>query len=321
MAVPSSELVGDLKTLRKGRGLLVTQIDERVGPALRELCGVTDGDGPMEVRRKVAARLQGLARGLPEDLCVAVMAAFAIHPDARQPFYQDRVRWVAEYLRRDERTARRRVDEGTGRLAEIAMASAGNGNVGPKARPAGWHIEALRVSLVLDQASPETFEQRRIVADRDDLDELDLALTLPYDHGLPGVTHDLIVDVFYGGTLIRKAKESTDRFGFALALPKRLLRQETHEFALRFRVPDGQVMRPHHTCVSKHRCDLFDLRVRFGRTTPPQQIWQLTDAFQRDVDDPTPHGELLEVDGAGEIHLQFSHLTPGLAYGARWSYS
>jgi hypothetical protein len=36
------------------------------------------------------------------------------------------------------------------------------------------------------------------------------------------------------------------------------------------------------------------------------------------VDDPFPRGEALSPDIAGEIHLTFRQLTPGLAYGVRW---
>src|SRR5712691_1221885 len=113
MADRSGELMLELKTLRKGRALYGPNLSERVGPALRELCGVLDGDRPIDARRKITERLERLGRELPEDLRVSVMAALAVHPDARQPFYQDRVRWVAGHLRRDERTARRRVDEAT----------------------------------------------------------------------------------------------------------------------------------------------------------------------------------------------------------------
>jgi hypothetical protein len=45
----------------------------------------------------------------------------------------------------------------------------------------------------------------------------------------------------------------------------------------------------------------------------------LRNVFQRDVDDPVPGGETLSVDAVGEIHLTFRGLTPGLAYGVRWS--
>jgi hypothetical protein len=51
----------------------------------------------------------------------------------------------------------------------------------------------------------------------------------------------------------------------------------------------------------------------------PTRIWRLSDAFQRDVNDPSFSGETLVPDAAGEIHTTFRRLTPGLAYGVRWT--
>jgi hypothetical protein len=83
-------------------------------------------------------------------------------------------------------------------------------------------------------------------------------------------------------------------------------------------VQNGQ-MQPHYVCVPKHRCDMFDLRVRFDLEKMPEHIWRLVDAFQRDVDDPAPSGEILPPDAAGEVHTMFRQLTPGRAYGIRWT--
>jgi len=128
MAGVVAELVRELKILRKGRALFIRQIAERVGSGLSQVCGVADGDTPAEVRRKVSDRIEGLAADLPEDLRLAVLVAFGIHRDARHPFYKDRVRWVARWLERDERTARRRIDEGIERLAElVAFVERGRG--------------------------------------------------------------------------------------------------------------------------------------------------------------------------------------------------
>ena len=318
MVAPSVVLVEELKTLRKGRGLYVPQISERVGPALRGVCGVTDEDNPGELRRKVASCLEEHAASLPEDLQVAVLAALAIHLEARLPFYQDRIRWVARYLDRDERTARRRVDDGIGQLAELVTTSA-NG-VAPGAEPPSpsWRVEELRSIVLLDQPAREAIELRRIVAERDGLDRLELAFTLPRDPTGPDSDRDLLIDVLYGGSLVRRVIESSERFGFVLELPRRLERRETHEFGLRFRIPPGQSVRPHYTCVSKIPHELFDLRVRFGLAGLPERIWTLDSAYQRDVDDPIPTGEPVSADDAGEVHLTFRHLTPGLAYGLRW---
>jgi hypothetical protein len=314
-------LIKELKTLRKGRGLFVRQIGERVGPTLREVCNVLDTDGPAEVRRKTSERLEALAGGLPEDLNIAILAAFALHPDARLPFYQERVRWTAHRLSRDDRTARRRIDEAIERLAELALSGAEESEAA-QVSVTGWHTDELRISLALDQSTPEAFEIRRVVADRDRISELDLAMTLtaPPERGQQAKVEELSLDVFFGGRLIQKRLESTDRFGFVLELPTPLNREARHEFALRYRVLNGH-MQPHYVCVPKHRCDVFDLHVRFDPENLPTSVWRLNDAFQRDVDDPTPSGEILTPDAAGEVHITFRRLTPGLAYGLRWSSS
>ena len=230
--VAVTELVGELKTLRKGRGIFISQIGDRIGSALRDVCQVTDDDGPAIIRQKVANKLQVLAGDLPPDLRVAVMAAFALCPDVRMPLYRDRVGWAAARLNRDPRTARRRIDD--------------------------------------------------------------------------------------GGTLLDRAMESSERFAFTLALPRPLARGETHDYALQLSFAGRQPARPYFVCVPKQPCDVFDLRVRFDRTEPPARIRRLSDAFQRDVDDPVSGGDPLSADPAGEIHLTFRGLTPGLAYGARW---
>jgi hypothetical protein len=318
MATLSAELAEELKTLRKGRGVDVTQVSERVGPALREVCGLETGASPAAVRRKLGTRLEGLAAGLPDDLRVAVLAALGLHPGARLPFYKDRIRWIAQYLNRDERTARRRVDYGIGQLAEIAIALMDAVDGGADGVGFGWRVEELRSVLLLDQPVPVAIELRRILTERDGLDELDLAFSLPYRSAAPDSSHRLAVDVLYGGTLLGRMDESAEPFGFVLRLPRRLERRETHEFGLRFRVPAGQVMRPHYACVPKHPHDYFDLRVRFDAARLPSRIWRVENASQRDLDDPAAKGEDLAVDAAGEVRLYFRQLTPGLAYGVRW---
>jgi hypothetical protein len=258
----------------------------------------------------VATRLTELAEHLPEDLRVATLAAFAISADARLPLYQDRVRWAAIKVDRDPRTVRRRVDEAINQLADLATCA-------PRSRPDEpanwWHTTALRVAMTLDQPQPEVLEQRRIVADRDGLRELDLAVSLP---ATPG---ELEVDAFHGGSLRARGMEAIDRFAYVLVLPRPLARGESHDFTVRFRLPTAHAMRPYLACVPRHPCELFDLWVRFGRDRLPSRTWMLHGAFQRDVSDPAGPGRHHPVDHSGEIHMRFRQLTPGLAYGARWA--
>jgi hypothetical protein len=301
------ELVQELKTLRKGRALFAGSIEDRVGPSLRAACGITDGDGLLAIRQKVATRLTELSDQLPDDLRLVTRAAFAIEVEARHPLYQERVRWAAMRSDRDPRTVRRRVDEAINQMAELAASGA------PDTRAVAaighWHTTELRLAVALDRPEPEVLEQRRIVADKDGVRELDLAVSLPVTR------RDLEVTVFYGGTLKDRGMESSDRVGFTLLLPKALSRGEPYDFAMRFRLP---TVRPHMVCVPRHPCDLFDLRVRFPRNRVPPRVWTLQGIFQRDITDPTCQAIQHKVDSTGELHMRFLHLTPGLAYGARW---
>lgn len=305
----NTELVRELKSLRKGRGLFAGQIEERVGPTLRAACEVTDGDGMMVIRQKVTARLAELAEQLPEDLRLAMLAAFAILAEARLPLYQDRVSWAAVKVDRDPRTVRRRVDEAIHQIAELATSAPRRG---PGAPAGSWHTTELHVAVGLDRVRPEVLEQRRIVANQEGLRELDLAVSLPTGR------RDVEIEVLYGGTLVDRGMEASDRLGFALTLPRALARGEAHDFAMRFRLPTARAMRPHMMCVPRRPCELFDLRVRFGRDRMPPRVWMLDGAFQRDVSDPACRAHQHPVDRAGEVHMRFRQLAPGLAYGARW---
>ncbi len=303
-----ADLVRELKSLRKGRALFAGRLDERVGPELRAVCQVSDGDGSVAIRQKLAARLTEVAEQLPDDLRLCALAAFALITEARLPLYQDRVLWTAMRLDRDSRTVRRRVDEAIEQVAELAAGS-------PRSpAPAGrWHTTQLSVAVALDQAQPEVLEQHRVVAHEDGLRELDLAASLP----APWRGSD--VGVFYGGTLIdRGDAQTSDRFSLALALPGPLDRGESHDVAVRFRLPTAQAMRPYLVCVPGHPCEVFDLRLRFGRRRVPPRVWTWYGAYHRDPSAPPSDGDRRQVDRAGEIHLRFRRLTPGLAYGARW---
>ncbi|MBE8518145.1 hypothetical protein ILP97_11610 [Amycolatopsis sp. H6(2020)] len=279
-----AELVAELKALRKGRGLQASRLPDRVGPSLMKACAVSESDGMVVIRAKISGRLSELASQLPEDLRLAALAAFAITAEARLPLYQDRVRWAAARFDRDPRTVRRRVDEAIELLAELALvAPAGSA-------PGSWHSLSLTLALVLEESC--VFEQHRVVADQEGLRSFAPALSAA--EGM----------VLYGGTLSECAVE----------LPAPLPRGDSWEFAAVFPVEQAT----HLVYVPRHRCEVFHLRVRFGKEGPPE-VLALDGAFERDVADPRYRGRKLQVDAAGEVHLQFRHLTPGLAYGARWA--
>jgi hypothetical protein len=316
-----AKLVAEMKTVRGGRGINADGVAERVGPALRAAFGVDTNDGPADIRRKVGSGLARLAKSLPEDLQLVVLAAFALTPDARQPFYQERARWAAQQINRDERTVRRRMDDGIKQLAELAAARIA-GRPAAAGEPADdrWHSNLVRTLLTIEHGVHEAFEFRRIVSDQDDLTEIDLAVTLtaPAPGGSGQDTTGLGMDVLSGGSLVRRTMESARRFGMALALPRPLNRGDEHEFGLRLKVPEGQVMRPHFVCVMKQPCDLLEVRVKFDEKKPPPAVWRLTKVFQDDLDDPAQRGDQVPIDAASELRITFRDVTPGFAYGVQW---
>lgn len=279
-----AELVSDLKALRKGRGLYVNNVAERVGHTLRDLCGVTEQDGPGEIRVRVAQRLEHLAVDLPDDLRIAALAAFGMIPAARRPLYQERVTWIAERIGRDPRTARRRIDDAIHQLAQLAFTPL---RLRGSTEPAiGWRTVESRVILMLDGPVPEAIEVHRIMAAQDNLRELDVTSAFGQ------------ASVVYGGTL---------RAG-ALLLPNPLMAGQSHEFAVRSRNP----VRPRQFLhVPRRRCDVLDLRVRFDVDHLPRAVSRLQGR-------PVRERARIPIDKAGEIQVIFRDLTRGMPYGARW---
>src|SRR5262245_20134912 len=204
-----AELVSDLKALRKGRGLYVNNVAERVGHTLRDLCGVTEQDGPGEIRVRVAQRLEHLAVDLPDDLRIAALAAFGVIPAARRPLYQERVTWIAERIGRDPRTARRRIDDAIHQLAQLAFTPLHQrGDTMPAI---GWHTVETRVILMLDGPTPEAIEVHRIMAAQHNLRQLEVTTAFGQ------------ASVMYGGTM---------RAG-VLVLPSPLDAGQHYEYAIR----------------------------------------------------------------------------------------
>jgi len=315
VSLSAADVVGELKALRKGRAIFTTPLADRIGPALRSTCGIVEDDGTVEMRRKLSDRLRPLVESLPDDLKIALLAAFALDERARKPFYQERVHWAAITLDRDDRTVRRRIDEGIQQIAALAVAAAEPAYRRYPGR--GWHTEELRATLALDQPIAEAFEFRRVVADADEIAVLDLALTLPVagESGDSVSASDLGVDVFHGGVLAEPVMESSDRIGLALHLPEPLHRGARHEVGLRFR---ANLRERRYVCVPRHPCDLFDLHVRFGEHVP-ERIVRLEKVSPGGAEDRSRTGVALAADDAGEVHVRFRDLAPGYAYGIRWT--
>ena len=312
------ELLAELKTLRKGRGVNTARIADQVGPRLRALVGVTPEDPAGTIRQKLTRTLTGLADPLPKDLSLAARAALALHPEAQQPFLAERVQWLAERLDRDVRTARRRVDLGLQAMAERSETAAVPPSGPPPSDADLYYFREFRAVLRLDQPAPEAIEQRVAVSTVDGLDQLEALITIPRDRQDRPRAQDLLVEALFGVTVASRERVTPSRFRYVLQLPRPLAAGEAYEYALLFRLPPDQPMRNHYVYAPTRRCDLFDLRVRFDPARVPPEVWRVDRGYVRDLDEDDAPRELVEVDRAGELHLQFQQLRPGLGYGAGW---
>lgn len=317
--MPSSDdIARELVGLRKGRGVHVRHIAQRTGPALREVAGVADADDAAEVRRKVVATLQAIALSLPDDLRLALRVALGLHPEAAMAFYTERVSWLAASLQRDDRTARRRVDEAIARIAELAVDPVpGIARVDGQP-PSSWRVAGVTLWVNLDLPAPEVLERRVVVAGQDDLRTLELGMSWPrHPEDRRDAEQDVSIDVISGGTLVGPRRETADRFSLTLVLPTPLRHGERHEYVMRARIPAEQPMLPYFLFASTHPCALLDVRVRFGARRP-REARRVEGVFHRDGATACD-GPPAAIDAAGDVHERFRAITPSLAYGIRWT--
>lgn len=182
----------------------------------------------------------------------------------------------------------------------------------------GWIIESFTALLRLDAEPVEAAEFRRIVATVDGLAELVTSLSVPRQSGDSDQSHDLESELLYGGSLQRRAQPYDSYFQNVIVLPHPLRRGDRHEYAIRHRIPRGQQMASHYVHVPYRRSDRFELRVRFGASQLPREIWVLRDAPTAVIYAREPSAQKLVPDRFGEVQMTFTGLRPGLGYGISW---
>ncbi|MCS7477484.1 hypothetical protein ACFFQW_47310 [Umezawaea endophytica] len=315
MTATSTSLMNELRALCRGQGVQAPGIDRQVGPALREVCGIVPSDGPEMIRVKLGRWVTDIVDQFPTELRLAVLAPLGLHEEAQSRFLNDRVDWLAKLQDRGHRTIRRRVEAGLTRLVEAALE-----RVVPAEAPDpenGWRLVEFDALLRLDGETPTCTERRTIRAERDGVDEVVWSISLPpaSESGVPG---DLDVQVLHGVELISAERPSPRRFLMRLRLPRALRAGQTHQYSLEVRVPRGQPMRPTYVFWPERGCDLFRLVARFPLDDPPAALWRVDGAFHRDLDDQAEGGDLLEVNGIGEVEVSFPHPRPAHGYGIQW---
>jgi len=312
---PVELIAAEIRSLRKGRGLQIGDLDQRLGPHLRELAAAGGGDAAPH-RHALAAELLACGKELAPDLQTAIGASLGLSAETRQMLhFKDRVSWLAGQLGYEYRTALRRIDTAEQLLAEEIARELARRRGRSAAAPLGWHLSELRTLVRLDTQTPEVHETRRIVAATDGLREVMAWLDVPSpDRSKPS----LEVEIMYGGRLVRREQPGGGRFQFMVQLPAPLAAGDSHEFGLLLRFPPGREMVPYYIISPECQCDHFELRVRFHPAHPPAWIRQVDGETVRMFDAAEPGGDLSHLDGAGEAHFSFAAPTMYLCYGAQW---
>jgi hypothetical protein len=320
LAVDPEALAGELRFLRKGRGVRHPSVLKRIGPQVRTLCGIEEPDTAATARTKVHARLTGLLRTEPDEVQLAVSVALALHPEAGQRTLADREFWLAQRQHYEQRTARRRIDDAFEVLVQAAARAEDTREDSVHAAPDGWWVQSLEALLRLDIVGPELTERRRVIFAQNNVERIACLFSVPKPCRAPAAP-EVSVEVLYGGQIGARERPSAQHFRYLINLPRRFRKGEIHEYGMVFRFPPDRPMAPHYVLLPLTACESFDLTVRFHPNQVPPAVWQLNGVPPRMIDDDEPVGAMLRPDRFGELRLAFRDLRQGRAYGVKWASS
>jgi hypothetical protein len=307
----------EIQVLRRGRGLYHAALADRLGANLRRLCGIGSADNP--VRERVIERLLVCIARLPADQGFVLGVSFGIDPQARTARFSDRVAWLASHLGRSISTALREIDKAELRLAEVVQVELERDRTPRGEDRTGWFLHAI--DAVVDLTDPDTttvYERRHLVATRDDLSQVvawcDLA-----NH--PGHSESLVqAAVPRGGLLLKTQRVTATRFDFLVGLPRTLHTGQSHWYELALRVP-RRVLRPHYVVTAELPLNRLALTVHFSPDRLPRWIRRVDGEPVRTLDATTWAASTLATDRAGQVHLEFGHITPYLSFGCQWGWA
>ncbi|MDI1462846.1 hypothetical protein QEZ54_17865 [Catellatospora sp. KI3] len=317
MSMRGQDLRDELIRCRRGRALLASDIADRVGPQLRRLCGVADADSPAALRRKVHLRLMTLTESMPEDMRQLLLASFSLPPGPQDPFLKDRLSKVSSMRFCDSRTVRRRADEALSLLADLADTT---DESMPRSDPdaADWVLDAVEAVVRLDQLGVEVIERRTVRAARNGLERIELSLCVPPHRLDSGRADGIELEPLHGMRVLEIERVGLRFFRWTLELPRPLEVQECHDVAVRIRLGVDRPIAPHYVLTPLRPCRSFRLLLQLPPGLHGAHVQRVDGLSPRVLDDPVPVGSRIAGDRFGMFRCDFTHLRPGLAYGAAW---
>jgi hypothetical protein len=170
----------------------------------------------------------------------------------------------------------------------------------------------------MDVDPPKLVEERRIVADMDELDEIVVSLSAPRDERAPNEEDRITGEIIYGGEIVEEQPVASGHTRFIIRLPQPLSLGQRHEYSIQFTSYPQSRMRPYYVITPLRRCDHFTARIRFGNTFMPDVIWRVSGVPPRALDDFEPNEDLITISRVGDVSIEFHELKQGLSYGVQW---
>lgn len=312
--ITADSLDAELALLRRGHGIAGADAD-KLGPALRRLAGVSDDTPTFFVRSAVLKLLLPVIDRLPRNDAVVAQAMYGLD-DLAGPRLSERLLIVADRLSVSERTVNRFARRVNREIAE--RLSAGSAADPDSDEVPTWHVTEMSALVRLDGPAPIVIERRRIIAERDGLEQVEMRASLPRRIHREGRAGELFFDVIQGAQLLTSERLSDSHYRYTLGLPRPLAAGETHEYATSLSVLTADDMRPYYVFTPLWRCERFDVRLRFDPQNLPQQVTLIEGVPPRVLDDEVFQGKSLTVDAVGETHVSFDQPRLGFSYGISW---
>lgn len=311
---PDRALVADLKGLRRGRGVRRPKPEKWIGPELGAMLESIHGPSSGEELRQ---QLIDLVRGGCEALSERQLRLYqaALGATDLDGLLTDRLEVMSSVLNRDQRTLQRRLIEADQLVAERLLQGAAMRQAEAQVVARGWTLERFHGHLRFDLPQPEYITTRTIRVISPTVTEVTDMFSYAESPLGPA---QIEVEVISGGTLRQLETLSETLWRAHIDLPRQLRRGERWDLTLTARIRDLSYA-PNYTVMAPVRpCEAFDLCVEIGdsgahdfHVVDGLPVMVMQDHGLQGVPIPI-------VDGV--VNFSARALTPGLAYGLRWSW-
>ncbi|MDX3663374.1 SAV_2336 N-terminal domain-related protein [Streptomyces sp. ID05-26A] len=285
------ELVDELRALSRGLGLREPDLELRVGPALRAVCGVSDHDDTAIVHRLLTRRLSLACEQLNSAQQIVATAALGLSTETAMLTAGERLEWLARTAAHSQSIAQRRVDLALERLAELLRESPAltfdevirQGRV--RLRKKGLNVSILHVADNDDHAFEVLAERMKVL--RTILERLTVEPGQPATVALAHRLVDGYTDLSEWIEVIRYARTSERA---------RPLYQHVHSLTVE---PSAQLSAYLDGVGERPQAEYAPAL----RLTASSEDWRLLETELALLRERAEHGQQLEIDVLGRVRI------------------